>query len=84
MGLQLDFGFAPRPKLSLPEVMFLIEKHRILAQVPCRETLINWCEDGTLDAVRTPLGWQVYQDSFIAFVARLDQGDATVFASLAA
>lgn len=85
MALQLDFGFAPRPKLRISEVQKLLGKHRILGNdAPCRETIINWCEDGTLEAVYSPVGYLVYEDSFVDFVRRLDAGDRTVFASMRA
>lgn len=80
--LQLDFGFAPRPKLLLADIQAYMETHRVLGhQAPCRETIIGWIEDGTLEGFQTPKGWVVYQESFKRFVAALDQGDSKVFKS---
>lgn len=78
--MQIVFDFAPRQKLMLIDIQQYLEKHKVLgASAPCRETLIGWIEDGTLEGVRTPLGWMVFADSFQNFVKRLDEGDATVF-----
>lgn len=83
--MQLNFGFAPRQKLLLVDVQAYLRTHRVLGlESPCRETIIGWIEDGTLEGYKTPLGYVVFLDSFENFVRRLDAGDNTVFRSFAA
>ena len=78
--LQLDFGFAPRPKLLLADIQEYMKHNRVLGkQAPCRETIIGWIEEGTLEGFQTPKGWVVYQDSFKHFITALDKGDSTIF-----
>lgn len=72
MAIQIEFGFAPRPKLRLAEIEALIEQHRIIVPPPSRQTLIHWIEEGTLQGKLTQLGWIVYQDSFVAWARSLE------------
>ena len=82
--MQIVFDFAPRQKLMLIDIQQYLETHRVLgASSPCRETIIGWIEDGTLEGFPTPKGWMVFADSFEEFVRRLDRGDWTVFRRLA-
>jgi hypothetical protein len=83
--MQIVFDFAPRQKVMLIDIQQYLEKHKVLgASAPCRETIIGWIEEGTLDGFLSPLGWMVFADSFESFVKRLDRGDTTVFRRLAA
>lgn len=69
-------NFVPRPKLKLSEVERLIRQHRIIVPCPARGTLIGMCEDGTFETVGnepTPLGWLVYEDSFLNWAQALDE-----------
>ncbi|MGE0133302.1 MAG: hypothetical protein AB7U82_34930 [Blastocatellales bacterium] len=72
MAVQIEFGFAPRPKLRLARVEELIQKHCIIDPPPSRQTLINWIEEGILEGKLTQLGWIVYQDSFIEWARSLE------------
>lgn len=71
-AVQIEFGFAPKPKLRLAKIEELIEQHRIVDPPPSRQTLIRWIEDGTLKGKLTQLGWIVYEDSFIEWVRSLE------------
>jgi len=69
------FDFTPRPKLRLSEIERLIKKHRIIVPPLSRATLVNMCEDGTFEtagSAPTSVGWLVYEESFLAWVRRLD------------
>ena len=75
MNKQQTFDYTPRPKLRLAEIERLIKKHRIIVPPLSRATLVNMCEDGTFEtagAGPTSVGWLVYEDSFLAWVRRLD------------
>lgn len=67
----------PRPKLRLSEIERLLKRHRILTPVPARRTLIEMCEDGTLETAphRPGRSWLVYEDSFLEWIRSLDEGD---------
>ena len=72
------FEFTPRVKVRLSEIERLIKKHRIIVPPPSRQTLIKLCEDGTLETAGSrpsPMGWLVFEDSFLAWLKRLDQVD---------
>jgi hypothetical protein len=61
--------------MRLSEVEKMIKRHRIIVPPPSRKTLQRMCEDGTFDAVGngpTSLGWLIYEDSFVRWVASLD------------
>ena len=56
------------PKLRLSEI------ERIIIPPPSRPTLIGFCEDGTFEnAVKTKLGWLVYEESFLKWIESLDE-----------
>lgn len=77
--MQYDFGFAPRPKLSLQQIEAIIKKYRILTPCPSRQTLTEWCEEGVFfEAIRVGRGgmWFVFEDSFRVWIASM-QGAAT-------
>jgi hypothetical protein len=38
---------------------------------PSRNTLIEMCEEGTLEGTKTRFGWMVYEDSFEGWVRSL-------------
>ena len=64
-----------RPVVKLSEIERLIRKHRIMAPVPSRQTLIRMCESGVFETVRESpgrSGWLVYEDSFISWVKALN------------
>lgn len=69
---QKTFNFAPRPKLKLSAIEELIRKHRIITPCPSRQSLVNMCEDGTFEAVKTNGGWLVFETSFYAWSNSLD------------
>ena len=66
---------SPRAKLTLTEIDRLIKQHRILLPPPCRRRLIEMCEDGTFETAphRAYQSWLVYEDSFLAWVKKLDE-----------
>ena len=52
----------------------LSEIERIIIPPPSRPTLIGFCEDGTFEnAVKTKLGWLVYEESFLKWIESLDE-----------
>ena len=64
-----------RPKIRLSEIEKLIKRHRIIVPPLSRTTLNRMCEDGTFettDGRPTSVGWLVYEDSFLKWVAQLD------------
>lgn len=68
-----------RPVMKLSEIERLIRKHRIMVPAPSRQTLIRMCEAGVFETVsETPgrSGWLVYEDSFIAWVEKLNAARA--------
>lgn len=68
-------GFKPRVKMRLSEIERVIKKHRIIIPPPSRQMLIRLCEDGTLETAGdrpTPMGWLVFEDSFLMWLRRLD------------
>lgn len=70
-----SFTFRPRVKIRLSEIERLIKKHRIIVPPPSRQMLIRLCEDGTFETAGqrpTPMGWLVFEDSFLAWLKRLD------------
>ncbi|MGD9563567.1 MAG: hypothetical protein AB7P09_01650 [Pyrinomonadaceae bacterium] len=73
--LKQTLDFRPRTKMRLSEIERLIRKHRIIVPAPSRQTLIRLCEDGTFETAGerpTPMGWLVFEDSFLAWVKKLD------------
>jgi hypothetical protein len=69
------FEFRPRVKMRLSEIERLIKKHRIIVPPPSRQTLIKLCEDGTLETVGdrpSPMGWLVFEDSFLEWLKKMD------------
>jgi len=61
-------------KLRLSEIERIIRKERIIIPPPSRPTLIGFCEDGTFEnAVKTKLGWLVYEESFLKWIESLDE-----------
>jgi hypothetical protein len=76
--LQQPLEFRPRVKIRLSEIERLIKKHRIIVPPPSRQTLIKLCEDGTFETAGdrpTPMGWLVFEDSFLAWLQKLDKGE---------
>jgi len=76
--LKQPLEFRPRVKMRLSEIERLIKKHRIIVPPPSRQTLIKLCEDGTLETAGdrpTAMGWLVFEDSFLAWLRKLDQRD---------
>lgn len=70
--------YKPRVKMRLSELERLIRRHRIIVPPPSRQMLIRMCEDGTLETAGsrpTPLGWLVFEDSFLGWLKRLDCKD---------
>ena len=70
------FQFRPRVKMRLSEIERIIKKHRIIVPPPSRQTLIKLCEDGTLETAGdrpTVMGWLVFEDSFLAWLRKLDE-----------
>jgi len=66
---------AVRPKLRLTEIERLIKKHRIIVPPLSRATLVNMCEDGTVETAGTrptSVGWLVFEDSFWRWARGLD------------
>jgi len=73
--IKQTFTFRPRVKMRLSEIERLIKKHRIIVPPPSRQTLIKLCEDGTLETAGdrpTVMGWLVFEDSFLAWLKKLD------------
>jgi hypothetical protein len=69
------FEFQPRVKMRLSEIERLIKKHRIIVPPPSRQTLIKLCEEGTLETAGdrpTLMGWLVFEDSFLAWLKKMD------------
>jgi hypothetical protein len=75
-SLQFRFEFAPRPMLRLSEIEQIIRQYRIMREPPARKTLIEMCEDGTLDGSKTRFGWMVFEESFEAWIASIQQRKA--------
>ncbi len=76
--MKQTFEFSPRVKIRLSEIERLIKKHRIIVPPPSRQTLIKLCEDGTLETAGsgpTLIGWLVFEDSFHAWLRKLDGAD---------
>lgn len=71
--VQYTFDFAPRQMLRLSEIEDIIRSYRIMRTPPSRDTLIAMCEDGTLEGNQTRMGWMVFEDSFDAWVKKLQQ-----------
>lgn len=53
------FDFTPSPVLRLSEVEKLIRQYRVITPAPCRQTLINWIEEGILEGHLTFGGYYV-------------------------
>jgi hypothetical protein len=65
---------SPRPVLRLSEIDRLIKRHRILVPAPSRPKLIALCTTGVFETVGdepTTMGWLVFEDSFLRWVASL-------------
>jgi hypothetical protein len=78
IAVKRPFEFQPRVKMRLSEIERLIKKHRIIVPPPSRQMLIKLCEDGTLETAGdrpTPMGWLVFEDSFLAWLKRMDCGE---------
>ena len=70
---QQILDLTPRTKLRLSEVERLIRVHRIVVPPLSRRTLLEMCENGTLEtAPRSGRAWLVYEDSFLKWVKNLD------------
>jgi hypothetical protein len=72
-SLQFRFDFAPRPLLRLSEIEQIMRQYRVMRTPPSRNTLIEMCEEGTLEGTKTRFGWMVYEDSFEGWVRSLQQ-----------
>jgi hypothetical protein len=72
-SLQFRFDFAPRPMLRLSEIEQILKQYRVMRTPPSRNTLIEMCEEGTLEGNKTRFGWMVYEDSFEDWVRSLQQ-----------
>jgi hypothetical protein len=66
-----DFGFTTHTCLRLSRVEEILRHNRVIDPIPSRPTLIRMIEDGTLEGVRTSVGYVVYEYSFIAWVKSL-------------
>jgi hypothetical protein len=72
---QTLFGFNPRKKLTLSEIVRRIKAYGIIEPCPSKSTLMKLCESGVLESVGgrpTSLGWLVYEDSFNEWLRSLD------------
>jgi hypothetical protein len=49
------------------------ELKRVMVSPPTRATLVNWCEDGTLEAKQMRFGWIVYETSVRKLVRSLQR-----------
>ncbi len=70
--------FEPRTKMRLSEIERMIRVHRIIVPPPSRQTLIKLCEEGTFETVGqapTPMGWLVFEDSFMRWARSMDGGN---------
>jgi hypothetical protein len=70
------FGFQPRRKLTLSEIVRRLKAHKIIEPCPSKSTLMKLCENGTLETVGgkpTSLGWLVYEDSLNRWLKSLDE-----------
>lgn len=72
-AVQLQFDFAPRPKMRLSDIQRFMKDHAVVGSAPSRGSLIALCEDGTLEAIKTRYGWLVFIESFEAWVRSMDQ-----------
>jgi hypothetical protein len=73
-SLQFKFDFAPRATLRLNEIQQIMAHYRLMGlEKPSRDMLIHMCEDGTLEAVKSRVGWLVFEDSFELWVASIQQ-----------
>jgi inhibitor of KinA sporulation pathway (predicted exonuclease) len=70
---QFQFDFAPRTKMRVTDAIRMLEKHRVFTDVPCRETMIGWILDGTLDGKKIGDIWYLYVDTFEVWVRSLDE-----------
>lgn len=59
--------------LRLAEVVEIINKYKIMRTPPSRNTLIEMCEDGTLEGKLTRFGWMVFEESFDEWVRDLQR-----------
>lgn len=65
MRFQMEFGFAPRPVVSLRYIRETIEKFELMDRVPSRPALYALIEEGTLEGRKDDFGcYVVYKDSF--------------------
>jgi hypothetical protein len=71
--MQYDFGFSVRRKLRLCQIEEIMKQSLIINPPPSRSYYLKKLEDGTLDGYRTEFGWVVFEDSFKAWVKRLEQ-----------
>lgn len=71
MRNEFDFGFTTEPCLRLQRVEEILRRKRILDPAPSRPTLIKLIEDGTLEGIKTSVGYVVYEYSFVAWVRSL-------------
>lgn len=67
----------PRPLLRLSEIERILKANRIIVPTLSRRTLIEMCEEGTFETAprvlpNRNLQWLVYEDSFLAWVAKLN------------
>jgi hypothetical protein len=73
---QLRLPLQIEPLMSLAEIERLLVKTRAISPVPCRHTLIAYCEDGTLDGRQ--LGrkrtWYVTEKSVVSWLVYLQTG----------
>lgn len=73
---QLRLPLQIEPLMSLAELERLLLKMRVLTPIPCRHTLIGYCEDGTLDGRQ--LGrkrtWYVTEKSVYGWLTSMQAG----------
>jgi len=68
MSKKFNFGFTTDTLFRLQEVQEILREEEIFASVPSRPTLVGLIEDGTLEGIRTSMGYMIYRSSFVAWV----------------
>lgn len=66
---QMEFGFAPRPVVSLRFILETIDKYELTDRKPSRPALYALIEEGILEGKKDDFGcYVVYRDSFLKWL----------------
>jgi hypothetical protein len=68
MPSRFNFGFKPRPCMTISRAQEILREQGVIDPVPSRQTFVNKILDGTLEGIKTDSSYLIYKDSFVLWV----------------